>query len=107
MRDVFEAVDHAKAYDHTFSLIQSRRLDEQPALRMYELFYQNTGPDDVGRYFDTRVILTGSRYLTTAPEKLDGEMKRLLEVPFPLHYISGNYEILCFHFLFISICYST
>lgn len=58
---VFEAVDHAKACDHTFSLIQSRRLDEQPALRMYELFYQNTGPGDVGRYFDTRVIITGSR----------------------------------------------
>lgn len=50
---------------------------------MHEQFYQNIEPDYAGRYRNTRVIITGSRYLTTAPEKLDGEMERLLEVPFP------------------------
>lgn len=79
LRDVFEAVDHAKAYDFMFSLMQSRRIDEQAVLRMHELFYQNIDPEYAGRYRDTRVIITGSRYPTTAPEKLDREMKRLFE----------------------------
>lgn len=79
LRDVFEAVDHAKAYDYMFSLMQSRRIDEQAVLRMHELFYQNINPEYAGRYRDTRVIITGSRYPTTAPDKLNVEMKRLFE----------------------------
>lgn len=44
LRDLFEAVDHAKAYDFMFSALQNRRIDEYTVLRMHELFYQNIEP---------------------------------------------------------------
>lgn len=79
LRDVFEAVDHAKAYDYMFTLLRSRTLTEQTALRLHELFYQNIEPEYAGRYRDIKVIITGSRHPTTAPEKLESEMGRLFD----------------------------
>lgn len=79
LRDVFEAVDHAKAYDFMFSVFMDRRIDEQAVLKMHELFYQNTEPEYAGRYRDIRVIITGSRYPVAAPEKIPEEMGRLFE----------------------------
>ena len=50
LRDLFEAVDRAKAYDFMFSALQNRCIDEYTVLRMHELFYQNVEPDYAGRY---------------------------------------------------------
>lgn len=79
LRDVLEAVDHAKSYDFMFSLLKSHRIDEVSVLRMHELFYQNIEPSYAGRYRDIKVIITGSHYPTAAPEKLGREMSRLFE----------------------------
>ncbi len=79
LRDLFEAVDRAKAYDFMFSALQNRCIDEYTVLRMHELFYQNVEPDYAGRYRNMRVIITGSRYPVTAPEKIEEEMGRLFE----------------------------
>lgn len=79
LRDILEAVDHAKAYDFMFSLLGSRRINEQAVLGMHDLFYRNIEPEYAGRYRDMKVIITGSHYPTTAPDKLDREMGRLLE----------------------------
>lgn len=79
LRDVLEAVDHAKAYDFMFSLLKGRRMDEQAALKMHELFYQNIEPEYAGRYRDIRVIITGSHYSVVAPEKIPEEMGQLFE----------------------------
>lgn len=77
LRDVFEAVDHAKAYDFMFSLFRDRRIDEQSVLRMHELFYQNIEPEYAGRYRNVPVIITGSRYPVAALEKIQKEMDGL------------------------------
>lgn len=79
LRDVFEAVDHAKAYDFMFSLFRGRRIDEQAVLRMHELFYQNIEPEYAGRYRNVPVIITGSRYPVAAMEKVPGEMEKLFQ----------------------------
>ena len=79
LRDVFEAVDHAKAYDFMFSVFQDCRIDEQVALKMHELFYQNIEPEYAGRYRDIRVIITGSQYPAATPEKIPREMGQLFE----------------------------
>lgn len=79
LRDILEAVDHAKAYDYMFSLLGSHRIGEQTVLRLHDLFYRNIEPDYAGRYRDLKVVITGSHYPTTAPEKLDREMGRLFE----------------------------
>ena len=77
LRDVFEAVDHAKAYDFMFTLMKSRRIDEASILKLHELFYQNIEPAYAGRYRDINVIITGSHYPVTAPEKIQKEMDGL------------------------------
>ena len=77
LRDVFEAVDHAKAYDFMFTLMKERRIDEQAVLKIHELFYQNIEPEDAGRYRKVRVIITGSHYPTAAPEKIQKEIDDL------------------------------
>lgn len=79
LRDVFEAVDHAKAYDFMFSVFKDRCIDEQAALKMHELFYQNIDSEYAGRYRDIQVIITGSRYPAATPEKIPGEMEQLFE----------------------------
>ena len=79
LRDVFEAVDHARAYDFIFSVFGNRCIDEYTVLRMHELFYQNIEPEYAGRYRDMRMIITGSRYPVAVPEKIAGEMGRLCE----------------------------
>ena len=79
MRDMFEAVDHAKAYDFMFSLLKEHRIDEQAMLRIHKLFCQNIEPEYAGRYRDIRVIITGSQYPVTAPEKMSEDMDMLFE----------------------------
>ena len=79
LRDVFEAVDHAKAYDFMFSMFKDRRIDEQTVLKMQEVFYQNIEPGYAGRYRDVRVLITGSQYPVATPEKVQEEMDRLFE----------------------------
>ena len=79
LRDVFEAVDHAKAYDYMFSVFRECRIDEQAVLKMHELFYHNIEPTYAGRYRDVRVLITGSQYPVAAPDKVQKEMDRLFE----------------------------
>ncbi len=77
LRDVFEAIDHAKAYDFMFSVFHNRRVDELTVLKMHGLFYQNIEPEYAGRYRDVRVLITGSRYPVATPEKVQKEMDGL------------------------------
>ena len=79
LRDIFEAVDHARAYDFMFTLMQNRQIDESAVLYMHKLFYQNIEPNYAGKYRDLPVIITGSRYPTMAPERLQHEMEQLFE----------------------------
>lgn len=79
LRDVLEAVGHAKAYEFMFTLLKSRRIDEEVVLYMHRLFYWNIEPDYAGRYRDIQVIITGSHYSTTPPDRLDKEMRGLFE----------------------------
>ena len=79
LRDIFEAVDHARAYDFMFTLMQNRQIDESAVLYMHKLFYQNIEPNYAGKYRALPVIITGSRYPTTAPERLQHEMEQLFE----------------------------
>lgn len=80
LRDVFEAVGHAKSYDFMFSLLKNRRIDEQAVLKMHELFYQNIESEYAGYYRNISVIITGSHYPVTVPEKIPEEMGRLFEL---------------------------
>lgn len=45
LRDVYEAVGHAKAYDHIHKLAKNKTLEESDILMLHRLFYQQIDAD--------------------------------------------------------------
>ena len=79
LRDVFEAVDHAKAYDHMFTLIRNNNITEEDILNLHKLFYQNIDKDFAGEYRDMPVFISGSNYPVTKEENIQSEIRDLCE----------------------------
>lgn len=77
LRDMFEAVDHAKAYDYMFTLLRNKEITEKDILYLHKLFYQNIDSDFAGRYRDIPVFITGSNYPVTRVESIQGEIEDL------------------------------
>ena len=77
LRDMFEAVDHAKAYDYMFTLLESKEIREEDILYLHKLFYQNIDENFAGRYRDIPVFITGSNYPVTKVENIQGEIEDL------------------------------
>ena len=78
LKDTFEALGHAKAYDFMFSLIRTRVLSETDILTMHRLFYKDIDAVSAGRYRDRPVFVTGSKYPVCKPEQINCEMQALL-----------------------------
>jgi len=75
LRDHYEAVGHAQAYDVMWSLLDSRvALTEADILRLHKLFYSRIDEAQAGVYRDKRVFITGSRFMPPAPDKVPGLM---------------------------------
>ncbi len=79
LRDVYEAVGHAKAYDHIYQLAAHKTLEEADILLLHRLFYQQIDDGQAGRYRSVAVFISGSRYPVTAPNKIAAEMKKFVE----------------------------
>lgn len=78
MRDVYEAMGHAKAYDHLYDLVQSTPLTEADVLKLHELFYAQIDPENAGTYRTVRVFISGSKYPPPGPEKIASQMKAFI-----------------------------
>ena len=77
LRDTFEALGHAQAYDFMFSLLNSRQITEADALTMHRMFYRDIDEAYAGKYRDKQVFITGSKYPVCKPERIADEMKEL------------------------------
>ena len=77
IRDSFEAIGHAQAYDFMFTLLRNREIIEEHALTMHRMFYKNIDEEYAGRYRDKMVFITGSDHAVCEVEKIAGEMKEL------------------------------
>lgn len=78
LRDVYEAVGHARAYDYLFQLATNKTLEEQDVLELHHLFYQQIDPEHAGKYRQVAVFISGSKYPVTAPQKVASEMKKFV-----------------------------
>jgi len=78
LRDVYEAVGHAKAYDHLYKLATHKTLEEEDILTLHRLFYNQIDNEQAGRYRTVSVFISGSRYAVTPPQKVAGEMKKFV-----------------------------
>ncbi|MBU5255205.1 Fic family protein [Tissierella praeacuta] len=77
LRDMFEAVDHAKAYDYMFTLLGNKEIVEKDILYLHKLFYQNIDEEFSGRYRDIPVFISGSNYPVTKVENIQSEIEDL------------------------------
>lgn len=78
LRDVYEAVGHAKAYDYLYQLATHKTLEEEDILELHRLFYQQIDPEHAGKYRAVPVIISGSKYPVTPPFKIEAEMKKFV-----------------------------
>lgn len=79
LRDMFEALGHAKAYDFMFTLLHSRRITETDVLTMHQMFYREIDSEAAGRYRTRSVIITGSKYAVCKPEWIQDKMDLLFQ----------------------------
>lgn len=77
LRDMFEAVDHAKAYDYMFTLLENKEITERDILYLHKLFYQNIEEEFAGEYRDIPVFISGSNYPVTKVENIKREIEDL------------------------------
>ncbi len=79
LKDTFEALGHAQAYDFMFTLLRSRQLSEFDILTMHRMFYKDIDASAAGCYRTHSVIITGSKYPVCKVENIQQEMNGLLD----------------------------
>src|SRR5690606_14392066 len=79
LRDTFEALGHAQAYDFMFTILRKRQITEDDALTMHRMFYKDIDAEAAGRYRNRPVIITGSKYAVTKVERIQKEMENLFQ----------------------------
>src|SRR3990172_911782 len=78
LREHSEAVGHAKAYDHIYSLLD-RAISEEDILFLHKIFFQQIDPENAGRYRQRNVIITGTDYLPPDYHEVPALMKKHVE----------------------------
>ena len=79
LRDTFEALGHAQAYDFMFTLLRSRKISEADVLTMHRMFYKDIDAAAAGQYRTRPVIITGSKYAVSKVERIQAEMEQLFQ----------------------------
>ncbi len=75
LRDVYEVLGHANAYDYLQQMMQDISLTEEQLLVLHRLFYERIDASSAGQYRTVQVFLSGSRYSLPLPE----EVSRLMQ----------------------------
>jgi Fic family protein len=74
LREIYETTGHAKAYDYIYSVMHSEAITEEDILTIHRFFYSQIDEENAGRYRKEKVIITGSKYPTPSPEKIEDLM---------------------------------
>jgi len=81
LRDYYEAVGHAEAFDLMYSLAQGHGnvVTEKNICCLHELFYFKVDYLKAGKYKTMRNYISGSEYIPASPESVPKEMQKLEE----------------------------
>lgn len=79
LRDHYEAVGHAKAYDYIYNITEKEGLTEDDILSLHRLFYQQIDAEKAGNYRNVKVYISGSRYAVAAVSRIPAEMQKLVK----------------------------
>lgn len=77
LKDCYEAVGHAKAYDFMLSAARVENLvfTEEMILTLHKLFYNKIEEENAGKYRDIQVFITGTEYLPPEASEVPALMK--------------------------------
>lgn len=79
LRDVYEAVGHAKAYDYLYDLSREAPITEDTIRTLHKLFYQQVDPERAGVYRRVPVFVSGSRYPVAPVSEISKRMQQLVQ----------------------------
>lgn len=78
LKDHLEAIGHAEAFDHLFTIVKNRSIQEKTIQELHKLFFFRIDETNAGKYRKSQVILTGSKYSLPKPADLPSLMQRLI-----------------------------
>ena len=79
LRDVYEAVGHAKAYDYMYELSREEPFTEEVICNLHKLFYQQLDSERAGQYRKVPVFISGSQYSVSPVSEISKRMKQLVQ----------------------------
>ncbi|WNY22766.1 hypothetical protein MmiHf6_00510 [Methanimicrococcus hongohii] len=79
LRDIYEAVGHAKAYDYIWELASRKILEEEDILLLHRFFYEMIDSKNAGTYRQVPVFISGSEYSVTPFKEIEKEMKAFVK----------------------------
>lgn len=79
LRDVYEAVGHARAYDFLQDLSHDAPLTEETICTLHRLFYQQIDPERAGIYRKMPVFISGSQYAVAPVAEISKRMHALVQ----------------------------
>lgn len=79
LRDIYEAIGHAKAYEYMFSLLHVKEIAIQEITSLHRLLYKEIDESNAGTYRKKKVFITGAVYPLPNPEDIEEEMKMLTD----------------------------
>ena len=81
IKDCYEAVGHAKAYDYMLEIARSKDFcfSEEIIKNLHKLFYSGIDVHDAGQYRAHQVFITGTEYIPPKPEEVKRLMKELTD----------------------------
>jgi len=77
LRDTFEALGHALAYDYMFGLLGERHITVEDIKTLHHLFFKAIDESNAGVWRNTGIVVTGTDYRFPAPLELDKLMADL------------------------------
>ncbi len=88
LREHYEAVGHARSYDHIYSLLD-KSISEEDILLLHNLFFQQIDTENAGRYREKNVVITGTDYLPPdhyeVPKLMEKHIENLNMLPDDKH----------------------
>ena len=81
LRDCYEAIGHAKAYDFMLEAARSSPFvfSEDMIKQLHKLFYKGIDPDNAGVYRSIQVFITGTEYIPPEPDAVPTLIKGLTD----------------------------
>ena len=78
LREHYEAIGHAKAYDHIYTMLE-KPITEENIQFLHKLFFEQIDSKNAGSYRKKNVIITGTDYLPPDYRKVPELMKKYIE----------------------------